>query len=83
MVQAAFVQRSTVLSRHRGRRTLTEPDRYDPLFPPADLFTGTHSSTCSHVMHADCWQRFYDNVISKERRRSLRFRHHLSYDIDR
>ena len=26
--------------------------------------------------------RFYDNVIVKERRRALRFRHMLSYDLD-
>ena len=27
--------------------------------------------------------RFYDAILAKERRRSLRFRHHLSYDVER
>ena len=32
-----------------------------------------------------CWLyfRFYDAILAKERRRSLRFRHHLSYDVER
>ncbi|XP_041351534.1 E3 ubiquitin-protein ligase UBR2-like isoform X2 [Gigantopelta aegis] len=82
MVLAAFVQRSTVLSQSRGKM-LDKKDDYDPLFVPVDLFTGTHVSSCGHVMHHDCWQRYFDNVMNKERRRPLRFRQSFSYDIDK
>jgi E3 ubiquitin-protein ligase UBR2 len=82
MVLAAFIQRSTVLSRERGK-VIEKPDEYDPLMMPAPLNVGPHTSTCGHVMHADCWQRFFDNIVSKERRRPFRFRHHYTYDIEK
>ncbi|XP_074663047.1 E3 ubiquitin-protein ligase UBR2-like [Tubulanus polymorphus] len=82
MVLATFVQRSTVLSSNRERK-IKNVDEYDPLFMPADLFCGTHSSTCGHVMHADCWQTFFDSVLMQERRRMFRLRHHPSFDIEK
>lgn len=81
MVLAAFVQRSTVLSQSR-RKSLSKEDDYDYLFSPSDLNTGTYTSSCGHVMHFDCWQRFFDAVVMRERRRPIRFRSNLSYSID-
>ena len=49
--------RSTVLSKSRGKM-ITNPDQHDPLFMSSDLMAGAHTSTCGHVMHADCWQRW-------------------------
>ncbi|CAL1548723.1 unnamed protein product, partial [Lymnaea stagnalis] len=82
MVLSAFVQQSTVLSQNRKPQSgsATEPD---PLFPPADLNKGTHTSSCGHVMHHECWQGFFTNIVNRERRRPLRFRHSYSYDIDK
>ena len=34
-----------------------EDEKDDPLFAGAGLVTGTHLSSCGHVMHAECWQR--------------------------
>ncbi|XP_013420461.1 E3 ubiquitin-protein ligase UBR2 isoform X2 [Lingula anatina] len=82
LVLAVFVQRSSVLSKNRGKR-VEDTDEYDPLFMPPDLFCGAYTSTCGHVMHSDCWQSFFDSVLAKERRRILRFRHRLSYHIER
>ncbi|XP_066279397.1 E3 ubiquitin-protein ligase UBR2-like [Branchiostoma lanceolatum] len=82
VVLAAYVQRSTALSKSRGR-VLEDPDKYDPLLVSPDLYHGVHTSTCGHVMHADCWQRFYEAIVAKEQRRALRFRHILSYEVDR
>lgn len=33
-----------------------------------------HTSSCGHVMHADCWQEYYNNEESKEQRRPHRNR---------
>lgn len=55
MVLAAFVQRSTVLSKNRSK-FIQDPEKYDPLFMHPDLSCGTHTSSCGHIMHAHCWQ---------------------------
>ncbi|KAK1904529.1 E3 ubiquitin-protein ligase UBR2, partial [Dissostichus eleginoides] len=81
MVLAAFVQRSTVLSKNR-RRSLPEPVHYDPLFMHPDLSLGTHNASCGHIMHADCWQRYFEAVQVKEQRRQQRLRGHTSYDVE-
>ncbi|KAL8590352.1 hypothetical protein ACOMHN_006468 [Nucella lapillus] len=82
MVLAAFVQMSTVLSENRSKQ-LTNGEQYDPLLMSADLFNGTHTSSCGHSMHHECWQRFFQNIVNKERRRPIRFRQNSSYDVDK
>jgi E3 ubiquitin-protein ligase UBR2 len=81
VVMAAFVQRSTVLSKTRGKM-FENGDEFDPLYPPADIFWGLHTSSCGHIMHSDCWQGFFDSVLAKERR-ALRLRQFLSVDVNR
>ncbi|XP_076464873.1 E3 ubiquitin-protein ligase UBR2-like isoform X2 [Babylonia areolata] len=82
MLLAAFVQMSTVLSQNRDKH-LTNGEQYDPLLMSADLFNGTHTSSCGHCMHHECWQRFFQNIVNKERRRPIRFRQNSSYDVDK
>ncbi|XP_060594831.1 E3 ubiquitin-protein ligase UBR2-like isoform X1 [Ruditapes philippinarum] len=82
MVLTAFIQKSTVLALTRGN-ALSHGDEYDPLLMRSDLSTGSHTSSCGHMMHADCWQRFFDGILERERRRPLRFRHNFSYDIEK
>ncbi|KAL3874810.1 hypothetical protein ACJMK2_037773 [Sinanodonta woodiana] len=82
MVLTAFIQKSTVLSQSRGK-VLLKGEEHDPLFMTSDLYTGTHTGSCGHSMHADCWQRYFDAVLARERRRPLRLRHNFSYDIDK
>ncbi|XP_055358375.1 E3 ubiquitin-protein ligase UBR2 isoform X3 [Betta splendens] len=81
MVLAAFVQRSTVLSKDR-HRNLPDPERYDPLFMHPDLSLGIHTASCGHIMHATCWQRYFEAVQFKEQRRQQRLRGHTSYDVE-
>ena len=38
-------------------------------FLRADLATAPHTSSCGHVMHARCWQKYFDDVSESERRR--------------
>lgn len=83
LVMSAYVQRSMVLSKNRRSHQLEDPDGYDPLLLPADLFCGPHTSTCGHVMHSDCWQKFFDSVLLKERRRPLRYGRHISFNVDK
>ncbi|XP_067091771.1 E3 ubiquitin-protein ligase UBR2 isoform X2 [Osmerus mordax] len=81
MVLAAFVQRSTVMSKNR-KRPPHDPDRYDPLFMHPDLSFGTHTGSCGHIMHSHCWQRYFEAVQAKEQRRQQRLRVHTSYDVE-
>ncbi|KAL4237392.1 hypothetical protein ACF0H5_002110 [Mactra antiquata] len=82
MVLTAFIQKSTVLSLSRGTAIL-HGEEHDPLWMRSDLNTGSHTSSCGHMMHADCWQGYFDAIVNRERRRPLRFRHNYSYDIEK
>uniref|UniRef100_A0A3Q4MJ36 E3 ubiquitin-protein ligase n=1 Tax=Neolamprologus brichardi TaxID=32507 RepID=A0A3Q4MJ36_NEOBR len=81
MVLAAFVQRSTVLSKTR-HCNLPNPEHRDPLFMHPDLCLGIHTASCGHIMHATCWQRYFEAVQLKEQRRQQRLRGHTSYDVE-
>ncbi|KAM4729976.1 LOW QUALITY PROTEIN: E3 ubiquitin-protein ligase UBR2 [Anableps anableps] len=81
MVLAAFIQRSTVLSKNRSR-SVPDPERHDPLFMHPDLSVGIHTASCGHIMHATCWQRYFEAVQQKEQRRQQRLRGHTSYDVE-
>ncbi len=79
VVMAAFTQRSKVLSKSKDKNISDIPD-YNPLFTPRDLFTGVFTSSCGHVMHGECWQKYFDSVKDKERRQLLRlhsFHNHI------
>uniref|UniRef100_A0AAR2LG23 E3 ubiquitin-protein ligase n=1 Tax=Pygocentrus nattereri TaxID=42514 RepID=A0AAR2LG23_PYGNA len=67
MVLTACVQRSTVLTQYRGK-TLSTKGSY-PLFMPPDLAVGTHTGSCGHVMHATCWQKYFEAVQNTTRNR--------------
>ena len=83
LVLSAFIQRSTVMSKNRDRKLWNDSDNIDPLFVSSDLYFGPHISTCGHVMHSDCWQKFFDTVLAKERRRPIRYGRHVSFDVDK
>uniref|UniRef100_A0A4W4H9P8 E3 ubiquitin-protein ligase n=1 Tax=Electrophorus electricus TaxID=8005 RepID=A0A4W4H9P8_ELEEL len=67
MVLTACVQRSTLLTQSRGK-SLSSNGSY-PLFMPADLAVGTHTGSCGHVMHAICWQKYFEAVQNTTRNR--------------
>lgn len=77
MVLAAFVQQSTVLCQNRDNAV--EPD---PLYLSANLGASPHTRTCGHVMHALCWQKYFEIVFNKENRRPYRLRQPSSFDVD-
>nr|XP_032821084.1 E3 ubiquitin-protein ligase UBR2-like isoform X2 [Petromyzon marinus] len=90
MVLAALVQHSTVLARPHATSDpaappLTaaaadaEPDKFDPLLVTAGLPVGVHSGSCGHVMHAHCWQRYYEPTQVRERRQ---FRQRMPMDTE-
>ncbi|KAM9847822.1 E3 ubiquitin-protein ligase UBR2 [Aulostomus maculatus] len=81
MVLAAFVQRSTVLSKN-CRHTQPKAEHRDPLFMHPDMSLGINTTSCGHVMHATCWQRYFEAVQLKEQRRQQRLRGHTSYDVE-
>ncbi|GIY02969.1 e3 ubiquitin-protein ligase UBR2 [Caerostris darwini] len=82
LVLSAFVQRSSILSKNR-KHQFENPLFYDPLMLSADLYWSVHSSTCGHVMHSDCWQKFFESVVHKEQRRPVRFGRHTSFDVEK
>ena len=78
---ASYCQKSTVLSRNRAS---TPPPPSHSTFPflPSSLNLAHHISSCGHVMHATCWQKYFDDVLESERRR-YRTRHPTSFDIEK
>ncbi|XP_041668600.1 E3 ubiquitin-protein ligase UBR1 isoform X2 [Cheilinus undulatus] len=70
MVLTACVQRSTVLTQCRGKKlTCIGDGTAYPLFMPPELAVGTHTGSCGHVMHATCWQKYFEAVQSTTRNR--------------
>ena len=45
---------------------LVHGDDHDPLLMRSDLNTGTHTSSCGHMMHAECWQGYVTFVKRRE-----------------
>ncbi|KAK3538210.1 hypothetical protein QTP70_033114 [Hemibagrus guttatus] len=68
MVLTACVQRSTILTQRRGK-TLSQEESFYPLFMPPDLAVGVHTGSCGHVMHATCWQKYFEAVQNSTRNR--------------
>ncbi|XP_040916082.1 E3 ubiquitin-protein ligase UBR1 [Toxotes jaculatrix] len=71
MVLTACVQRSTVLTQCRGKILTSRADGSGtyPLFMPPDLAVGTHTGSCGHVMHATCWQKYFEAIQNTTRNR--------------
>ncbi|XP_066252750.1 E3 ubiquitin-protein ligase UBR2 isoform X1 [Euwallacea similis] len=84
MVLAAFVHQATVLNKQpKDFHQNSEPKNNNPLFLSSIISPSPHTSTCGHVMHSDCWGKFFDNVMVREHRRPYRLRHPSSFDVDK
>ena len=81
LVMAAYVQKSTVLSKVRGQALAPVSSSTFP-FLSSNLTSAPHTSSCGHVMHATCWQKYFDDVSESERRR-YRTRHPTSFDVEK
>uniref|UniRef100_A0A4W6FB22 E3 ubiquitin-protein ligase n=1 Tax=Lates calcarifer TaxID=8187 RepID=A0A4W6FB22_LATCA len=68
MVLTACVQRSTVLICSLYLSLKGSGTSY-PLFMPPELAVGTHTGSCGHVMHATCWQKYFEAVQNTTRNR--------------
>ncbi|XP_066551068.1 E3 ubiquitin-protein ligase UBR1 isoform X2 [Amia ocellicauda] len=68
MVLTACVQRSAVLTQCRGK-ALPNTETFVPLYMSPDLAVGTHTGSCGHVMHALCWQKYFEAVQNTTRNR--------------
>ncbi|KAB1277143.1 E3 ubiquitin-protein ligase UBR1 [Camelus dromedarius] len=69
MVLSACVQKSTALTQHRGKPIELSGETLDPLFMDSDLAYGTYTGSCGHVMHAVCWQKYFEAVqLSSQQR---------------
>ena len=56
MVLCCYVQNSKVLSRNR-MEAIESSQEFGPLFMKSTLFFGVNTTSCGHVMHANCWQK--------------------------
>ncbi|XP_062973720.1 E3 ubiquitin-protein ligase UBR1 isoform X2 [Elgaria multicarinata webbii] len=77
MVLSACVQKSTALTQHRGKMLELSGDKIDPLFMDPDLSCGTHTGSCGHVMHASCWQKYFEAIQLNSRQH-----HHVEQVFD-
>ncbi|CAH1114121.1 unnamed protein product [Psylliodes chrysocephalus] len=83
MVLAAFVQQATVLCKHKTNEGLMNMGKHDPLYLHTNLGPAPHTSTCGHVMHSECWRKYFDIIMVREHRRPYRLRHPASFDVDK
>lgn len=58
-VMTCFQQKSTVYSKHSDKR--------DSIVPELNGLTMTHISSCGHILHSECWNKFYVTVKEKYR----------------
>jgi E3 ubiquitin-protein ligase UBR2 len=79
LVYSAYIQRSTLLSDDHNRK-VEQGEEVDPLVSYRDQRVGTHVASCGHVMHGDCWQRFFESILANDRL-SLRFRIRNTFDL--
>ena len=81
LVMASYCQKSTVLSKNRAS---TKPPSSPLTFPflPSLLSSAPHTTSCGHVMHATCWQKYFDDVSESERSR-YHTRHPTSFDTEK
>ncbi len=50
----------------------------------ADMPSAPHTSSCGHIMHSSCWQKFYDDIMAHDRQRNRGVtRHPHSFDVER
>lgn len=78
MVFAAFVQKSSVLSRYQ------QTDDHGQLkYLETSIHPSPHVSTCGHVMHASCFEKYFNNEMVKENRRPYRNRTPVLFDIEK
>ncbi len=70
IVLCCHVEYSKVLAKPRTS-TLAPVD--DPLFMSKFVDWGIHTTSCGHVMHAQCWQKYVDTTRANENRRNHRF----------
>ncbi|XP_055525528.1 E3 ubiquitin-protein ligase UBR1 [Wyeomyia smithii] len=78
MVYAAFVQKSSVLLRYQ------ETDSRGQLkFLEISTHPLPHVGTCGHVMHASCFEKYFNNEMIKENRRPYRNRTPVLFDIEK
>ncbi|XP_023334562.1 E3 ubiquitin-protein ligase UBR2 isoform X2 [Eurytemora carolleeae] len=84
LVMAAYIQRTTTLSQvgswnGSGERTFPSPG----LHLEASRVCSPHVSSCGHIMHARCYQKYFDSQVAKERDRNINLitRNFMNYDV--
>lgn len=78
MVYAAFVQKSSVLSRYQQT-----DDQGQLKYLETSIHPSPHVTTCGHVMHAACFEKYFSNEMVKENRRPYRNRTPVLFDIEK
>lgn len=82
MVFGAFVQKSSVLKNEftsMQQRTVSA----DLYYLPTAMSPSPFTSICGHVMHSNCFEKYLNNISTKESRRTYRLRQPVSFDIEK
>lgn len=82
MVFGAFIQKSSVLKNEYSAPPKCN-EAIQLYFLPSTLRPSPFVSTCGHVMHCFCWERYFSNILTKENRRTYRLRQPISFDIEK
>lgn len=79
LVYTTYIQRSTLLSSNHSQ-SIEQGEDADPLVLYRDQRVGTYVGSCGHVMHGDCWQRYFESLLTNDRL-SIRFRIRNTFDL--
>ncbi|XP_065213791.1 E3 ubiquitin-protein ligase UBR2 [Planococcus citri] len=91
MVYGAFVQKSAVLVNEVHTMALDKHRKVDvsaagddaTVFLTSALNPSPFTSICGHVMHSTCWEKYFNNISTKENRRPYRLRQPISFDVEK
>ncbi len=82
MVFGAFIQKSTVL-KNEFSGPAQKSFATDVYYLPTTLSPSPFTHICGHVMHSACWETHFNNISTKESRRTYRLRQPISFDVEK
>ncbi|KAH9526728.1 E3 ubiquitin-protein ligase ubr1, variant 2 [Dermatophagoides farinae] len=81
LLLAGFIQQSTVLSKNRSMPTWKDTENINCMLTRSDHNFCPFINTCTHYMHNDCFEKYFETTMLNERRRSAHRYPRVTYDL--
>ncbi|KAH9420663.1 E3 ubiquitin-protein ligase ubr1 [Dermatophagoides pteronyssinus] len=83
LLLAGFIQQSTVLSKNRSISTWKDTENINFMLTRSDHNFGPFINTCTHYMHNDCFDKYFETTMMNERRRNPHRYPRVTYDLEK